>query len=130
MIPLDQTQFSNADEKLKGNCLQTCFASIFELPLEEVPHFASFGSEWGEKLFEWCDAWGIWPIWVNKSQEKFKSVTGYTIGCGPGPRGFQHAIVCMDGKMIHDPHPSRAGLIEITDHITFVLREPAKLKKR
>jgi hypothetical protein len=39
---------------------------------------------------------------------------GYSIGCGKSPRGFDHAVICLDGKVVWDPHPSRAGVERVT----------------
>jgi hypothetical protein len=36
---------------------------------------------------------------------------GYAIADGDGPRGVRHSVVVLDGQIVHDPHPSRAGLI-------------------
>lgn len=30
---------------------------------------------------------------------------------GMSPRGFRHAVVARNGVMVHDPHPTRGGLI-------------------
>jgi hypothetical protein len=36
---------------------------------------------------------------------------GYHIATGKSPRSDQvHAVVALDGRIVHDPHPSRAGL--------------------
>lgn len=127
MIPLTQTLFSDPENHLRGNCLQTCIASILELPLEKVPHFVSFGDEWFTKLWEWFQEYGMMPIFVTpKDQHK---AVGFTVGTGPGPRGFRHAVVCYDREIVHDPHPSRAGLTSIDEWLTFVLIDPAKLRK-
>jgi hypothetical protein len=39
---------------------------------------------------------------------------GYAMAYGPGPRGVDHAIIVYNGKLWHDPHPSRAGLNGVT----------------
>lgn len=36
---------------------------------------------------------------------------GYAIATGLAARGHQHAVIVKDGKLWHDPHESRAGLI-------------------
>lgn len=125
MKPIDQTVFSTPEQKLKGNCLQACLASIFELPLEKVPHFAEMGSVWYEQMWEWLKKFGLMPICVPKSRGRL--VFGYSIGNGPGPRGFQHAVVCYNNEIVHDPHPSKAGLVEIQEFIELVLIDPSKL---
>lgn len=126
MTPIDQTIFSTPEDKVKGNCLQAALASIFELPLEKVPHFAEMGHTWYEQMWEWLKRFGLMPLCVQKSSGR--TVFGYSIGTGPGPRGFQHAVVCYNGDMVHDPHPSKAGLVEIKEWIQFVLLDPSKLK--
>ncbi len=34
-------------------------------------------------------------------------------------RGLLHSCVGLNGEIVHDPHPSRAGLLEITDYMTL-----------
>lgn len=41
--------------------------------------------------------------------------TGFSIANGMGPRGRRHSCVAFDGQVVHDPHPDRTGLIEISD---------------
>ena len=38
---------------------------------------------------------------------------------GPSERGVRHAVVWVDGAMAWDPHPSRAGLLQVTELIAF-----------
>jgi hypothetical protein len=38
----------------------------------------------------------------------------YVLVIGKSPRGVSHVVLYQNGKMIHDPHPSRAGVITIT----------------
>jgi hypothetical protein len=38
---------------------------------------------------------------------------GYAIGSGKSPRGLYHAVIVKDGQLWHDPHPSRAGVVEL-----------------
>lgn len=44
---------------------------------------------------------------------------GYSVASGPGPRTkpdgapIYHSVVALNGAIVHDPHPSRAGLLEI-----------------
>jgi hypothetical protein len=39
---------------------------------------------------------------------------------GMGNRGLRHAVVARRGEMIHDPHPSRAGLLDVDRIYLFV----------
>jgi hypothetical protein len=38
---------------------------------------------------------------------------------GPGSRGVAHQVLYRDGVLWHDPHPSRDGLLEITEVLAF-----------
>lgn len=44
---------------------------------------------------------------------------GYTIASGPGPRlkpdgrPIYHSVIALDGEVVHDPHPSGAGLVAV-----------------
>jgi len=107
MKPVDQ-EFMHDDEKgIQGDCFRACIASVLELPIAAVPHFALLGSRWMIVLhtylsglsreIEWEDGVppdGIWAIATVKS-----------------PRGadLMHSVIWRDGKIVHDPHPSRAG---------------------
>jgi len=127
MKPVDQTIFGSPN----GNCYQACLASIFELDLEEVPNFITFPeSIWYKKLTDWCDEkFGLIP-------QPIDSIGPFTncicLASGKSPRGdFKHAIVwdCDKMEMIHDPHPSRDGIVgEPTHYTVFVVVDPSRLR--
>ncbi len=109
MKPLDQTILVGNPEGRPGNCLQACVASILELSLEEVPHFVENEEvEWQHAMIQWFKEKG-YSIFGTDGLYK---PTGYCIACGLSERGFRHAVVWKDGELIHDPHPSRAGILE------------------
>lgn len=47
----------------------------------------------------------------NQTADELKDV--FYIAAGPSPRGVIHAVIYQNGKMVHDPHPSRDGILEI-----------------
>lgn len=49
-------------DKNNGNCLQAATASLFELPLESVPHFISFGDDWFKMYYEF-----LWSLGYEHS---------------------------------------------------------------
>lgn len=55
MIPVEQQILAVFDEHgdciVHGDCLRAALASLFELPIEEVPHFAESERWWGD----WMD---------------------------------------------------------------------------
>lgn len=59
MIPVEQQVMALFDEHgdnvQRGDCMRAAVASLFELPLEEVPHFVAYG-----------DWWGVWTTWLEE----------------------------------------------------------------
>lgn len=126
-----------------GNCFQVCISTVTGIPLAKVPHFYSLFDEndidranamianWlGGKGFHMAHypyevvKEGLASGWFYAGSEKEKIVV---IATGKSPRGdWNHAVVGVLDKdaphgwtMIHDPHPSGAGL-ETTGGIEVV----------
>lgn len=139
MIPIDMTEFSG--EGTVGNCYQCCLASLLELPLEKVPHFYKFAPRaYAEDMIRaWLSTQGLGLLALDVGTlPNFKDgyigdgpmPQGFCILSGPGPRkktqpdgtekNIIHAVVGLAGRIIHDPHPSRAGLISI-DTVEFLI---------
>lgn len=110
MKPVHQDKFGVEE----GNCFAACIASILELPLADVPNFCVDRKHWLQHCNDWLAKRGLAyiefkltggevPIWMTD--------VGHHVISGPSPRGdFHHCVVGLDGKMVHDPHPSGAGL--------------------
>lgn len=126
-ILADPTRGDGCDaEGRPGNCYQAAIASALELPLDDVPHFAAFGTGWLKQSEKWFRNRGIvrafyceplcYPLWVaSGTLIEGIPVTGIiaVLGAGLSPRGeFWHAVVLSpeSGEMIHDPHPSGRGI--------------------
>ena len=90
MIPVLQTILADPArndgcdaEGRPGNCYQAALASALELPLDEVPHFATFATDWVERSDAWFRARGIaryfwwdesltqlqWPVQVEPNSK-------------------------------------------------------------
>lgn len=117
MTPIRQTIFVADNPEGWGNCMSACLASILDRPLSEVINVCD------PKVREN----GFWPPIIDWLEEQgyafeiihdFKRVSGkYSIGSGPSPRGnFYHTVICYDGKVVFDPHPSDEGLKVIKMH--------------
>lgn len=60
MIPVMQQIVGDGLEgRPIGDCLRACVASIFELPLLDVPHFAELGPGWFQVMLEWLRPMGL-----------------------------------------------------------------------
>lgn len=120
MRAVDQTISSHVN----GNCFEACVASILELPLDEVPTFVGGNSEeWFEAFAAWMatrghaaaylpHAPGMRPIGYHIGASDFHSVDGVRTA---------HAVVALDGTVVHCPHPSRAGLTQPIRYWTLIL---------
>lgn len=114
----------------KGNCLQACIASILELPLEAVPHFALWydSPNWHEKLNGWLiQTAGVYEITVQANQMYLETIYGYALLNGLSERGIMHSVVIFNGEMVHDPYPNGKGIITPESYGVFVSVAPDRL---
>lgn len=126
MRPVDQLCFREGPEHeptQRGDCLRACVATLLELSPERVPHFASFeNADW--ILEEWLADRDYWMMFWYLNEASHECIilprqhSGLCIVSGKSPRGsWKHACVGRiggpDPVIVHDPHPSRAGLLSI-----------------
>lgn len=108
-----------------GNCFQDSVASIFELPLEKVPHFCGLYDDdhwWGE-FSEYCKYYyDIYPLLIQVGQPGFdtRSMPGYHIAMGKHENGSDHAVVYYQGVLVHDPIPGGNGLASVECYGVFI----------
>ena len=109
-----------------GDCFRACAASIFEFAIEDMPNF------W-EQTQSSEEFWKLNNAWLSKNkghrcisfqfEEKDKHLVNgiLCIACAKSPRGdVDHAVVWRDG-LLHDPHPSNAGLSEEPNTFTLFI---------
>lgn len=114
MIAVDQTMFYDKGEV--GNCVQAVTASILELKLEDVPHFVKDqpGSDWYETWENFMMTHrGKKPIMLIPPWEKPPIPIGYYLASGNSERNCKHIVIMYEGNVVHDPHPSKVGLLDI-----------------
>lgn len=104
MIAHTQTIFVNDPRGIPGDCMRTAVASLLDMPTEAVPHFV---------LFE--DWFGAFSLWLKGRGLRIKpmpkdGVTQNCLALGMSPRDVEHVVVWSPDGLVHDPHPSRAGL--------------------
>src|ERR1035437_5111691 len=114
MKPIDQTIFGFPD----GNCLAASIASITGIDLDALST---------ELRVEWTTETNWLAGMIHVLQSRGFSVVhfdnidappdGYAVVFGPASRGFAHACVTLNGAVVHDPHPSRDGLISVTGYL-------------
>lgn len=114
MRPVDQTKFGVPE----GNCFSACVASILHLPLGDVPPFCKY-EDWWERLNAWLRTRGFYAMVLRYSDDM--PPNGFHILSGKSPRGdFQHSVVARGIEIVHDPHPSRAGIETRADQIVIL----------
>jgi hypothetical protein len=112
MAEITQTILHGEVEGRMGNCMQAAIASLLDLPLDEVPHFAQYdnadyGWLWYDAFVGWAYQRGLAVEFVDESP-----------GDGMSPRGVRHLCVGRGETVVWDPHPSRDGLVSVEDWIT------------
>lgn len=90
--------FQTLGGKGTGNCFTACLASIFEIPIESIPHFCRDTPEnedWVQKVQEWLAIYGFGAFEFNPPFHTSTLPIGvYCIISGVGPRDdIQHAVV-------------------------------------
>jgi hypothetical protein len=115
----DQTIMAGGD--VPGNCFQAALAGVLGVSLDAVPHFPLLGiHHWMHACVAWLEAEHD-LITNTRPDESLGNVRLLHIINGQSPRGYSHAVIgdTTTGEMVHDPHPSRAGLTFINSRFYF-----------
>lgn len=117
MNPVDQEFVHDLSIGQQGDCFRACIASVLELPISEVPHFAqlthgSSSSAFWNMAYDWLEARGYEYTFRSRMNRADQDKAEYHMMTGPSPRGngTYHCVVAQGGVIVHDPHPTRAGL--------------------
>ena len=144
MKPVRQTRLAGTDGETPGNCFQACLASIFDVPLEDVPDWkdridAYRGDKRTPKCRDrtWQQHWMDVQHWLRDAfqltmlEVKAGSIQGFdmheeclSIATGRSRRGTLHACVARGKEIVHDPHPKNEGLNRISTFTYFVNLHP------
>lgn len=112
MIPVKQTVFGK-----RGNCMNACLASLFEVSLDSIPDFYDDDIDdhdaWWKNLRAWLATRGYGLMCVSLAKENLTAYAGYLIVSGMSSRGVQHATLWRDGHLAHDPHPDNSGILTV-----------------
>ena len=106
MIPRVQSRIGE-----NGTCFRASLASVLNLKESRVPDFPECNCDPGVDEF-------LAPRGLRYEEYPITDPAprGYHIILGTSWRGGQHAVVGLNGKLVHDPHPAeddpRRGLVE------------------
>ena len=104
-----------------GECVRATYAALLDLPLGAVPRFDPGDMAPGEKQRDRERAWlaslglELVEIATSSDRELPQDILDRVppvehLISGMSPRGFGHRCVGLGGRVLWDPHPSRAGL--------------------
>lgn len=110
--PVTQTRLHDPENGVRGNCVAACLASVTGAPIETFDHIIN-AYDWWSAFEESCKEYGFSPLRMPVDDERPVILPGVHFGSGLSERGFRHMCVYSNGTLIHDPHPSRAGLVEV-----------------
>lgn len=144
MIPVDQSVI-DAGSGL-GNCFSACVASLLEMPIENVPTFHLRGERdnvWMSRLDAWLEPFGLYALhfeikpahheFVTEGIYKLRSaeIPGRGLSVPPNvlyiraglsPRGHQHAVIAKGHYIVHDPSPTKTGLLSTAGFCLLIPR--------
>jgi hypothetical protein len=109
---------------MPGDCLRVAVVAALGTPYDETPHFALYRRSWWTVMRMHARTRQLdWTcIWPSDLAECIIPPSALMLACGPSPRGPWWHVVVTDhtGRMVHDPHPSRAGLESIEEFLVLV----------
>ena len=91
------------------NCMQCAAAYMLGLPLDAVPDFEQAGPEAWEAFY----AFFAWHGYTAEMFPPSVEIDGDYLASGQTTRGTSHMVVMRGGQLLHDPHPSNAGLTAV-----------------
>lgn len=113
---ITQTIFGGEAGGRKGNCLQACVASIMDLELDDVPHFAELPENpggWTADVISFAALVG-WGCLVRSPAKPPTSDEAIAVGWSPRNKAWTHAVVVYRSVADYlewDPHPDHTGLV-------------------
>lgn len=114
MTPVMQSKLYAKDAIHNGNCFAACLASLLDLPLWMVPPFDDmFGrTDWNSRVDEWLLR--MFQLRrVRTDGESASPLPEFYIASGLSARGVRHSVIYSAGELVHDPHPSGAGILSV-----------------
>jgi hypothetical protein len=137
MKPVDQTLLHDPANGVHGDCFRAVVASLLELPIESVPHFAADFPEAytaHKRINAWLRPFGLAYINLGVTGRFLDSVGIAGLHHelqGDSPRGHNagHCVVAVDCQAVHDPHPDRSGVISVNGIGLFVCLDPSKWRR-
>ena len=122
---VDQTILYTPGGHEKGNCTEAAVASILGIALADVPDFRANGADamnFWDTFEAFLNSRGFHPLrlpgnWIPDA---------LYLASGLSPRGVHHMVIMRGGKLVHDPHPSKAGIADPDNIWVLIPFDPAE----
>lgn len=135
---VDQEFLHDPESGTVGDCWRAGIASVLGLDLHDVPHFVrdyptpagATNAVWFDETCRWLTAeHGVTVLFYdnpdairaeNRPDDHLRARRLILLD-GRSPRDVAHVVVgdAITGEMLHDPHPSKAGLSSVTGAFVF-----------
>ncbi len=120
-------------DKGHGNCMQAAIASLFELPLEQVPNFIELGDKWFSEMYNFCKSQGYTINGTLYNYNRYRIInkkTGHTTApfktrfCNlkkmEGVRGYFYASVYSPKYYNPNENPATTHAVIIDKNLNIV----------
>lgn len=112
MHPVMQTRMTDTATGVVGNCLEACFASILEIPIERLP---ANRDELREALHQL--GWqAVSKDGTPPSNDEFYIVSFTVPFALHQGTHVQHCVIWRNGEVVHDPSPMKPERVELTGY--------------
>lgn len=128
MFPDQEILVGEQKMDVPGDCFRACIAGILGVTTAGVPHFALLGiHHWLHCAVAWLQVEEEVTLdTINSPADPGYVQLKYCMLRGETARGTYHAVIgeAATGQMVHDPHPSRAGLTFVNSTLYFYKKQP------
>lgn len=122
LAPSSVRQFPT--QRTTSDCFSACLSWLLGLPQDDVPDFT--GPDEGgfyRRVADWLRPRGLRMMLIGWPDMP-AMLGGPIIARGLSERNKAHAVVWDDNGLLHDPHPSRAGLVGEPTHAMLIIVLP------
>lgn len=123
MTPQKQLLRHDPDNGVYGDCHRAALASILDIPVAEVPHFAADDPDavtFNQRVDAYLASRGLCRITSEFGGASLGRILRliqtlnpgvYFLLTGRSATGCNHTVVACDGEIVHDPSPTDAGIV-------------------